>query len=263
MTIHYTKKKAKHGGVYGNRGLFFHCIRIHFDRCGFGVYAMNTKGRLSNCQITRSTKSGVISYKNSTIEIEGEDTTIEHNVVDGSSDSYGLKTFHSSSFIHLLSPLTKELVSFDNDRTKRPNPKQRKKFLKAQKKEKGEDFEFDRNDFVDYDSPLQTLKGKNWGCGSGSNCSTPAKPIASSAREDLEKVNFSFWGDVAVAKKNLSRSFFFLLKCNCTLRLRLRIPPRRLTSALSPSLRLSSLLLSLSILSLSFFSSQLKSFERD
>ena len=39
---------------------------------------------------------------------------IHNNVTGGASNQYGLRTYNSSSFIHLVSPLTKESVSIDN-----------------------------------------------------------------------------------------------------------------------------------------------------
>ena len=100
---------AKMNGLHGLRGvhfLSFHCIRMHFDLCNnYAVVAYGgTSGRLSNCQVTRSKKSGVVvscgdgndgdsnssgtysrsnrsssTKDGSTIDIEGEETKIEMN----------------------------------------------------------------------------------------------------------------------------------------------------------------------------------------
>ena len=107
-----TVQKTKWSGLSGEKGMSFDCLRMHFDQCGHGVVALYTKGRLTNCQITRSYLSGVCSINNSTIDIEGEETMIEKNNTYGSSNDYGLKTW--SSFIHILSPLTKESISKNN-----------------------------------------------------------------------------------------------------------------------------------------------------
>ena len=57
-----TVQKTKGNGLYGDGGMSFDCLRMHFDQCGNnGVYASNTKGRLTNCQITQSKYSGVDS----------------------------------------------------------------------------------------------------------------------------------------------------------------------------------------------------------
>ena len=112
--IDLTIQKTKYGGLVGD-GMSFDCRRVKFDKCGhYGVRAMNTKGRLTNCQVTNCGGSGIISYKSS-IEIEGEESRINNNCTRGDSGDYGLFAFSSSSFIHLLSPLTKEDVSTNNN----------------------------------------------------------------------------------------------------------------------------------------------------
>ena len=45
--------------------------------------------------------------------MNGSGTSIHNNVTSGYS-WHGLRTYNSSSFIHLVSPLTKESVSIDN-----------------------------------------------------------------------------------------------------------------------------------------------------
>ena len=47
--------------------------------------------------------------------IDGNATTIHHNGTGGRLGDYGLETFGSSSSILLVSPLTKETISLDND----------------------------------------------------------------------------------------------------------------------------------------------------
>jgi hypothetical protein len=113
-----TVQKTKGNGLGGYDGMSFDCLRMHFDQCGdCGVFAWDTKGRLTNCQITQSKNSGVHSSYGSTIKIEGEETMIEKNNTDGRSygffDNYGLRA-DTSSFIHILSPLTKESISKNN-----------------------------------------------------------------------------------------------------------------------------------------------------
>ena len=110
-----TIQKTKKDGLNGEFGMSFDCRRVKFDKCGdFGVYALNTKGRLTNCQVTNCKRSGIVS-ESSTIEIEGEESRINNNCTDGDSSSYGLKASSPSSIIHLLSPLTKEDVSTNNN----------------------------------------------------------------------------------------------------------------------------------------------------
>ena len=108
------QKTEEYTGLLGWKGMSFDCLRMHFDQCGCGVWAHDTQGRLTNCQITQSVFSGVCSSSNSTIDIEGEETMIEKNNTSGKSCYYGLDARNSSSFIHILSPLTKEFISKDN-----------------------------------------------------------------------------------------------------------------------------------------------------
>jgi hypothetical protein len=48
------------------------------------------------------------------IELEGDQTKVDGNNTSGNSNYYGLKTYDTSSKIHLLFPLTKESVSTNN-----------------------------------------------------------------------------------------------------------------------------------------------------
>jgi hypothetical protein len=110
------QKNEMGNGLKAWNGMSFDCIRVKFDNCSlYGVFAFGTKGRLTNCQVTRCGRIGINSYHGSTIEIEGEESRINNNCTDGSSSGYGLYTDHSSSIIHLLSPLTKDDVSTNNN----------------------------------------------------------------------------------------------------------------------------------------------------
>jgi hypothetical protein len=94
----------------------FDCRRVKFDDCvAYGVFAYDTKGRLTNCQVTNCWMSGISPNWESTIEIEGEESRINNNCTNGLSGYYGLDAFNSSSIIHLLSPLIKEDVSTNNN----------------------------------------------------------------------------------------------------------------------------------------------------
>jgi len=119
--IDLTIQKTEDVGLCGEFGMSFDCRRVKFDKCGaYGVSACNTKGRLTNCQVTNCKNSGIVSY--GTIEIEGEESRINNNCTGGNSDDYGLyatsttiKEITNYSIIHLLSPLTKEDVSTNNN----------------------------------------------------------------------------------------------------------------------------------------------------
>lgn len=111
--------RTEYSGVK-SLGMSFDCRRVRFFKCGtYGVCAKNTKGRLTNCTVTGSRRCGIFSDEGGTIEIEGEESRMPgHNnsARDTSdSDNYGLYAKYSSSIIHLLSPLTKEDVSKNNN----------------------------------------------------------------------------------------------------------------------------------------------------
>ena len=111
MTITQTKEH----GLKGQNGLAFDCLNIHFDQCGqCGVFVEDTNGRLTNCQVTNCIESGIVSYSNSLVEIEGEETKIESNVKSQNVKEYGLSSLDSTSSINILAPLTKELISTKN-----------------------------------------------------------------------------------------------------------------------------------------------------
>jgi hypothetical protein len=101
-------------GLYNDNGLSFLCKDMTFTQCGYGVFARNTKGRLINCVITQCEYSGILCEGNTLIELEGDQTKVDGNVTSGFGYNYGLKTFDTSSIIHLLFPLTKESVSTNN-----------------------------------------------------------------------------------------------------------------------------------------------------
>ena len=109
-----TMKGSRVHGLSAVNGLSFLCKDMTFTQCDrSGVFAENTKGRLINCVITQCGKSGIICT-NALIELEGIQTKVDGNVTSGSVYHYGLKTFNTSSTIHLLFPLTKESVSTNN-----------------------------------------------------------------------------------------------------------------------------------------------------
>ena len=109
-----TTKGSSRDGLHANNGLSFLCKDMTFTQCRIsGVVASNTiKGRLINCVITQCGRSGIYCDENALIELEGSQTKVDGNGTWG--NGYGLETFHTSSRIHLLFPLTKESVSTNN-----------------------------------------------------------------------------------------------------------------------------------------------------
>jgi hypothetical protein len=110
-----TISETSDNGVEGYDGLSWLCDSMTITQCGgCGVYAYKTKGRLINCVITQCGGSGIWCWPNALIELEGDQTKVDGNGTDGNSHFYGLNTYHTSSTIHLLFPLTKESVSTNN-----------------------------------------------------------------------------------------------------------------------------------------------------
>jgi hypothetical protein len=109
-----TMKGSSGNGLFNDNGLSFLCKDMTFTQCGgCGVAAKNTRGRLINCVITQCGESGIFCYQNALIELEGDQTKVDGNVT-GEYGGYGLWTYHTSSTIHLLFPLTQESVSTNN-----------------------------------------------------------------------------------------------------------------------------------------------------
>jgi len=110
-----TMKGSSECGLLNDNGLSFLCKDMTFTQCGIhGVYARDTKGRLINCVITQCGRSGIFCNINALIELGGSQTKVDGNGIYGNSSYYGLRTWDTSSIIHLLFPLTKESVSTNN-----------------------------------------------------------------------------------------------------------------------------------------------------
>ena len=110
-----TLRDSKGAGVYGEEGASFHLDNVSVENSGGrGVSVWNTKrNSMKNCNVSHSKRSGLY-VQFGLMTIDGKDTTIHHNCINGDSGSYGLKTYGSSSFIHLASSLTIETISKNN-----------------------------------------------------------------------------------------------------------------------------------------------------
>ena len=112
---HLTISQSKIDGVNGYGGMSFHLFHVNIEKSkehGINVYKTK-RNTMSNCRVCHSKKSGVrVEY--GLITINGSDTLIHNNVTSGSRYELGLYTYTSSSFIHLVSPLTKKKISINN-----------------------------------------------------------------------------------------------------------------------------------------------------
>ena len=81
--------------------------------CGVGVSKNGSqRNTMKNCNVSHSKLSGLVVFNGGLMTIGCNGTTIHHNCTSG--DGYGLSTWGSSSSIHLVSPLTKEMISTNN-----------------------------------------------------------------------------------------------------------------------------------------------------
>jgi len=109
-----TLRDSKYSGVRGWKGASFHLDNVSVENSGSdGVLVIGTKrSTMKNCNVSHSKESGLY-VEDGLMTISGNGTTIHHNGTGGS--WYGLHTWSSDS-IHLVSPLTKEMISTNNYR---------------------------------------------------------------------------------------------------------------------------------------------------
>ena len=107
-----TLRKSKENGVVG-WGASIHLDNVSVENSGYhgvAVYNGSKRNTMKNCNVSHSKCNGLYVYGGGLMKIDGNATTIHHN---GKSDGYGLLATSSSS-IHLVSPLTKEMISTNN-----------------------------------------------------------------------------------------------------------------------------------------------------
>jgi len=111
-----TLRDSKGYGVCGYYGASMHLDNVSVENSGsFGVYVQSSKrNTMKNCNVSHSKGSGLYVYDGGLMTIDGNGTTIHHNCTNGNSRSHGLKTYGSSSSIHLASSLTIEMISKNN-----------------------------------------------------------------------------------------------------------------------------------------------------
>jgi len=110
-----TLRKSKYNGVCGYHGASMHLDNVSVENSGSrGVYVFGSKrSTMKNCNVSHSKRDGLYVEHGGLMTINGNATTIHHNGTNGG--CYGLNTYNSSS-IHLVSPLTKEMISTNNHR---------------------------------------------------------------------------------------------------------------------------------------------------
>ena len=102
-------------GLHACYGMDLIVRRCKVEKCqGYGVCASNAHISCDDVQVVGCRSSGVFAYNGGTVKLSGETTRIEGNVTGGRSDLYGLTTWDSSSKIQIVTPLTKDTISFSN-----------------------------------------------------------------------------------------------------------------------------------------------------
>jgi hypothetical protein len=110
---HLTIRHKEGSGVLGYSSFTLNDLMI--DQCGqYGVYVYGTLLRSNNISISKCQRSGVFAWGGATSILEGSETLIYNNCLNGSTSEYGLRVIGSSSKIQIVSPLTKESISKGN-----------------------------------------------------------------------------------------------------------------------------------------------------
>ena len=110
-----TLRGSKGNGVFGDNGASFHLDNVSVENSSSGVVVCGTKrSTMKNCNVSHSKRSGLAVRGGGLMTIDGNGTTIHHNCTDRNSRYYGLRTYGSSSSIHLASSLTIETISKNN-----------------------------------------------------------------------------------------------------------------------------------------------------
>ena len=102
-------------GLCAKNGMDLIVRRCKVEKCQVGgVVANNAHISCDDVQVVGCLYSGVIAQGGGTVKLSGETTRIEGNVTNGNSRNYGLRTDSSSSKIQIVTPLTKDTISFSN-----------------------------------------------------------------------------------------------------------------------------------------------------
>jgi len=111
-----TLREPMCNGVWGYNGASVHLDNVSVENSGrFGVVVYKTKrSTMKNCNVSHSKGSGLFVGIGGLMKIDGNRTTIHHNCTNGNNAYCGLRTWDSSSSIHLASSLTIEMISKNN-----------------------------------------------------------------------------------------------------------------------------------------------------
>ena len=110
-----TLRESKGSGIFGWKGASIHLDNVRVENSGYSGVAVRctTRNTMKNCNVSHSKRNGLYVGYFGSMTIGGN-TTVHHNCTRGNSDHYGLDTSDPSSSIHLISPLTIEMISTNN-----------------------------------------------------------------------------------------------------------------------------------------------------
>jgi len=109
-----TIRGSKRDGVNHRHSASVHLDNVSVEKSRWrGIFVNGNRDTMKNCNVSHSKGSGLFVGGGGLMTIDGNGTTIHHNCTSG--NGYGLYADPSSS-IHLVPPLTLELVSKNNGR---------------------------------------------------------------------------------------------------------------------------------------------------
>ena len=120
LTLRQSKGIGVEGRMYGGASIHLDNVSIENNgECGVVVYGK--RNTMKNCNVSHSKSNGlVVSGDDGLMTIDGDATTIHHNCISRCSCEisscyvpFGMHVYTNSS-IHLLSPLTKDMISKNN-----------------------------------------------------------------------------------------------------------------------------------------------------
>ena len=122
LTLRQSKGIGVEGRMYGGASIHLDNVSIeNSGQCGVAVYGK--RNTMKNCNVSHSKSNGlVVSGDDGLMTIDGDATTIHHNCISGCSCEisscyvhvrFGMHVYTNSS-IHLLSPLTKDMITKNN-----------------------------------------------------------------------------------------------------------------------------------------------------
>ena len=110
----------------GDSGASFHLDNVSVENSGSNgvrIVYCTKRNTMKNCNVSHSKSNGlVVSGDDGLMTIDGDATTIHHNCISGCSCEisscyvhvrFGMHVYTNSS-IHLLSPLTKDMITKNN-----------------------------------------------------------------------------------------------------------------------------------------------------